>query len=65
MLEKLEIKEWLELNAKLQQKKNNLRKTLKEKGILKKGKRLVLKRKVLILRKLVVLKRKLQVPRKK
>lgn len=38
MLEKLEIKEWLELNAKLQQKKNNLRKTLKEKGILKKGK---------------------------
>ncbi len=38
MIEKLEIKEWLELNAKLQQKKNNLRKTLKEKGILKKGK---------------------------
>lgn len=38
MLEKLEIKEWLELNAKLQKKKNNLRKTLKEKGILKKGK---------------------------
>ena len=38
MLEKLEIKEWLKLNAKLQQKKNNLRKTLKEKGILKKGK---------------------------
>lgn len=36
-LEKLEIKEWLELNAKLQQKKNNLRKTLKEKGVLKKG----------------------------
>ena len=29
---------WLELNAKLQQKKNSLRKTLKEKGILKKGK---------------------------
>ena len=37
MLEKLEIKEWLELNAKLQKKKNALRKTLKEKGILKKG----------------------------
>lgn len=37
MLEKLEIKEWLELNAKLQQKKNKLRKLLKEKGILKKG----------------------------
>ena len=36
-LENLEIKEWLELNAKLQQKKNNLRKTLKEKGVLKKG----------------------------
>lgn len=36
-LEKLEIKEWLELNTKLQQKKNNLRKTLKEKGVLKKG----------------------------
>lgn len=28
---------WLKLNAKLQQKKNALRKTLKEKGILKKG----------------------------
>ena len=37
MLEKLEIKEWLELNAKLQKKKNALRKKLKEKGILKKG----------------------------
>lgn len=37
MLEKLEIKEWLDLNAKLQQKKNLLRKALKEKGILKKG----------------------------
>lgn len=37
MLEKLEIKDWLELNAKLQKKKNLLRKTLKEKGILKKG----------------------------
>lgn len=30
-------KEWLALNAKLQQKKNRLRKALKEKGILKKG----------------------------
>lgn len=29
--------EWLELNAKLQQKKNTLRKVLKEKGVLKKG----------------------------
>ena len=37
MLEKLEIKDWLDLNAKLQKKKNNLRKALKEKGILKKG----------------------------
>lgn len=37
MLDKLEIKEWLNLNAKLQQKKNTLRKMLKEKGILKKG----------------------------
>lgn len=37
MLEKLEIEKYLELNAKLQQKKNNLRKLLKEKGILKKG----------------------------
>ena len=36
MLEKLDIKEWLALNAKLQQKKNNLRGLLKEKGILKK-----------------------------
>ena len=36
-LEELEVKEWLELNAKLQQKKNKLRKALKEKGILKKG----------------------------
>jgi len=31
------IEEWLKLNAKLQQKKNALRKALKEKGILKKG----------------------------
>ena len=30
-------KEWLELNAKLQQKKNILRKSLKAKGVLKKG----------------------------
>ena len=37
MLEKLEIKEWLSLNAKLQKKKNALRKMLKDKGILKKG----------------------------
>ena len=37
MLEKLEIKEWLDLNSKLQKKKNELRKALKEKGILKKG----------------------------
>lgn len=37
MLEKLEIKEWLQLNAKLQKKKNALRKVLKDKGILKKG----------------------------
>lgn len=36
MLNKLEVKEWLELNAKLQQKKNALRKALKEKGVLKK-----------------------------
>lgn len=37
MIDGLEAKEWLELNAKLQQKKNNLRKSLKEKGVLKKG----------------------------
>lgn len=36
-LEKLEVPTWLELNAKLQKKKNLLRKALKEKGILKKG----------------------------
>lgn len=35
MLEKLEIKDWLKFNAQLQAKKNNLRKLLKEKGILK------------------------------
>lgn len=37
ILAKLEPKEWLELNAKLQAKKNALRKALKEKGILPKG----------------------------
>ena len=38
MFEKLEIEKWLELNAKLQQKKNALRSDLKARGILKKGK---------------------------
>ena len=37
MIDGLGAKEWLELNAKLQKKKNNLRKSLKEKGVLKKG----------------------------
>lgn len=37
MLSKLDADTWLELNAKLQQKKNALRKALKEKGVLKKG----------------------------
>lgn len=37
MMEELTIKEWLELNAKLQKKKNALRKDLKERGILKRG----------------------------
>lgn len=37
ILESLEVKEWLELNAKLQAKKNALRKALKGKGVLKKG----------------------------
>lgn len=37
MLETLDAKEWLTLNAKLQQKKNALRKALKEKGVLQKG----------------------------
>ena len=38
MLENLEVKTWLEMNAKLQQKKNLLRTKLKEKGVLpKKG----------------------------
>lgn len=36
-LDTLEPKTWLELNAKLQAKKNALRKDLKSKGILKKG----------------------------
>lgn len=36
MLEKLEIKDWLELNSKLQTKKNLLRTELNKKGILKK-----------------------------
>lgn len=35
--EKIEPKLWLELNSKLQKKKNALRKDLKEKGVLKKG----------------------------
>ena len=37
MMEELTMKEWLELNSKLQQKKNALRKELKEKGVLKKA----------------------------
>lgn len=37
LLENLQIDKWLELNAKLQTKKNTLRKALKEKGVLKKG----------------------------
>ena len=37
MIDGLAAKEWLELNAKLQKKKNTLRKALKEKGVLKKG----------------------------
>ena len=36
MINKLEAGTWLEFNAKLQQKKNALRKALKDKGILKK-----------------------------
>lgn len=36
-LENLTVEDWLSFNAKLQQKKNALRKTLKEKGVLKKG----------------------------
>jgi hypothetical protein len=37
ILLQLEPLKWLELNAKLQAKKNAVRKALKEKGILKKG----------------------------
>lgn len=37
MDELLHSSEWMALNAKLQQKKNTLRKLLKEKGVLKKG----------------------------
>lgn len=37
MITKLEVTDWLALNAKLQSKKNALRKALKEKGILKRG----------------------------
>lgn len=37
IIETLDAKEWLALNAKLQKKKNALRKALKEKGVLKKG----------------------------
>lgn len=35
MIHKLEPEKWLELNAKLQQKKNAVRKSLKERGVLK------------------------------
>ena len=34
MIDKLDVSQWLKLNASLQQKKNRLRKALKEKGIL-------------------------------
>ena len=37
MISGLEAEKWLELNVKLQKKKNALRKALKEKGVLKKG----------------------------
>lgn len=37
LIDRMDIKEWLAYNAKLQQKKNSLRKALKEKGILKRG----------------------------
>ena len=37
MTDELTMEKWLELNAKLQQKKNSLRKELKERGVLKKG----------------------------
>lgn len=39
MLEKLEVKEWLQLNAQLQKKKSALRADLKARGVLKKGAR--------------------------
>lgn len=35
MFEKLDVKEWMQFNADLQKKKNAVRKTLKERGILK------------------------------
>lgn len=39
MIERLESKDWLKFNAMLQQKKSNVRETLKEKGVLqRKGK---------------------------
>lgn len=37
MISNLESEKWLEFNAKLQKKKNELRKKLKEKGVLQKG----------------------------
>lgn len=37
MINKLEPKEWLEFNAKLQQKKSGVRKDLEEMGVLQKG----------------------------
>lgn len=37
MFENMEVEKWLELNAKLQKKKNALRKELKAKGVLRKG----------------------------
>lgn len=37
MLEKLDVKEWLSLNAQLQKKKSALRADLKARGVLKKG----------------------------
>ena len=37
MINGIDPEKWLELNAKLQIKKNNLRKSLKERGVLKKG----------------------------
>lgn len=37
MLEKLDVKEWLQLNAQLQKKKSALRSDLKARGVLKKG----------------------------